>query len=201
MKKMLCIIPITFLALLLLIGFGNQACLADPIDGSGYSILVIDGTDGDTAVTYNILKFEGTAMNLYSRINGGGWGSPISWIGNTATLSYTGGDVLDFWLDVEQDGVGGNDLYSYNSVDASLQYSGSIAASNAQNPTRTNPYYRTLAIDWIGVTSSYNINVVTSDTSLDGSAPVPIPSSVLLLGAGLLGLIGIGYRRRKSTAG
>ena len=35
---------------------------------------------------------------------------------------------------------------------------------------------------------------------VDCPPPVPIPTSVLLLGAGLFGLIGIGYRRRKSTA-
>ena len=47
MKKMLCIIPIMFLALLLVIGFGNQTCLADPVDGSGYSILLIDSVEDD----------------------------------------------------------------------------------------------------------------------------------------------------------
>jgi hypothetical protein len=31
-------------------------------------------------------------------------------------------------------------------------------------------------------------------------SPVAIPASVLLLGSGLLGLICIGFRRRKSTA-
>lgn len=63
-------------------------------------------------------------------------------------------------------------------------------------------------LDNLGHVSSLGFNIGTNvgtgdyyGDDLDGKAnPVPIPTSVLLLGSGLLGMIGVGFRRRKSTA-
>ena len=197
MKKMLFIIPITFFALLLLIGLGNQTCLADPIDGSGYSILVIEGIDDDNHLTtLQIQELSGSDGELYYSTNGG-----TSW--TQIPISYTigpfsGGTTLDFKLDFNP----GTNLYSFNTGDATITYWGNeFNSTDAETPNTwwTDVYYKIATIDWdVG---GYHFNICSTTDVKDGLiSAVPIPTSVLLLGAGLLGLIGIGYRRRKSTA-
>jgi hypothetical protein len=62
---------------------------------------------------------------------------------------------------------------------------------------------------WDGETWYWDLNIDLEDPDsyfsragglVDCPSPVAIPASVLLLGSGLLGLICIGFRRRKSTA-
>lgn len=200
MKKMLCIIPITFLALLLVIGMGNQNCLAAPIYGNGYSILVIEGLDdANSSTTLQIQNFDGSGADLKYRTNGGTTWSDVPTdyvIGN-----LSGGTTIDFFLDFTGTK---DDLYSYNTSDATIKYWGTeFGPSDAENPTSwwTNVYYGNATILWLCLSPAYHFDVVATTDVKDGMiSAVPIPTSVLLLGAGLLGLIGIGYRRRKSTA-
>ena len=197
MKKILSIIPITLFALLLLTGLGNQKCWADivdPLDGSGLSILLIDGTldNNNTTVTFNILNF-GVSGDLDYQINGGGW-DDVPWSDNTAQLQYYGGDTLDFRLYIDS-----TYYYSYSSADATLTYSGYIAPSYAENPSWwDDPFYGTAVVNWTDLGESFRLEILTTPDVHDGFAPVPIPKSLLLLGAGLLGLIGFGFRRRKA---
>lgn len=204
MKKMLCIIPITFLALLLLIGVGNQTCLADLI-GSGYSILIIEGEiddgsdDTNDVVTLQIQEFSGSDGVLkYSTDGGSTWALiPVS----NEIEDISGGTTIDFLLYFESD----TDLYSDNTGDATITYWGTEFDSTlAEEPESwwTDVYYGNATIAWLGLDHAYHFNIVATTDVNDGMiSAVPIPTSVLLLGAGLLGLIGIGYRRRKSTAG
>lgn len=81
---------------------------------------------------------------------------------------------------------------------------------NAQNPVPTHsPYmYGTAAapVHWDltvpGVTASTSVQSVTfsfNTAAGDDHTIVPIPGSVLLLGSGILGLVGLGWRSRKSS--
>ena len=190
MKKILSIIPITLFALLLSISLGNQICLADivdPLDGSGLSILLIDGDDDETGVTFTIFNF-GVSSDVDYSINGGDW-TDIIWSGNTAQLGeYYGGSTLDFQLTID-----GSTYESDEILDATLTYTGYIDPSHADN--RDDPYYGTVMVDW---STGFQLEVLTTPEAHDGFAPVPIPKSLLLWGAGLLGLIGFGFRRRKA---
>jgi hypothetical protein len=186
------------LTLLLVLGAGERNCFAtivDPFDGSGMSITLIDGTeDGNTSVTFNVNDY-GAPGDLYYSINKGDW-IAVPWSGDVAELSGEGGDLLDFRLDVGGDGEDDDDLYSYNSTEAELTYSGGIPASYAENPTRSDPFYRTVMVDWIGLAGSFKLEILVSQDVHDGFAAVPVPSSCLLLGSGLLGLIRL-HRRKQ----
>jgi len=205
MKKMLCIIPITFLALLLVVGMGNQNCLADTVP----SILLIDSDDDDTTVTLDINRwpfYNDDPYSLYYSINSGVW-NLITFLGDTPPLTAQltdlgGGSTLDFGLDLDGDGMDtGTNLYSNDNNDAALSYSGERTGIDVQIPLGwSDPFYGSVTVNWIGLgAGAFELDFVVAEGK-DGLAPVPIPTSVLLLGAGLLGLIGIGYRRRKSTA-
>ena len=200
MKKILLIIPITLLALTLVIGIGNQTCLADTVP----SILLIDGND-DTGTNVEFTVYDlGISYGVVAyRINGGSW-QDITWTSGDppyATFSdFYCGDTLDFQLDV-QDGEDHIYFYSYESSDATVTYGGTeIDGDNATCPEWwDDQYHGSVFVKWT-IDAGWKMELATTKSTDDGFAPVPIPTSVLLLGAGLLGLIGIGYRRRKSTS-
>ena len=200
MKKILHIISITFVALLLLLSTGNQKSYAATLDGSGLSILAIDGnTDSNTTVDFTICDYSfGASGTLSYRTNSGATWTDISFTTVTSTYSYAGlscegGDILDFKL-----GTGSGDLYSYNSSDATIIYSTAIDPSFAEKPDYNDYYYTTVSLNWT-VAPAFRLDLVASDTAPDGFAPVPIPASVLLLGSGILGLIAIGRVKRRDS--
>ena len=204
MKKMLFIIPITFLALLLIIGMGNKKCRASPIN----PIVLIDSTDGDETVDVDITVVDTSGENygLWYNLDSEGWTQIILTPGTYPMYScylddLGGGKTLVFGLDTDAitAGMGDDgDLVSNDSADATLTFSGVNTDITIENPSGW-PYtvYNSASINWTGV--NYRIEFLTP-VGTDGVSQVPIPTSVLLLGAGLLGLIGIGYRKRKSTA-
>ncbi|MBU4185845.1 MAG: hypothetical protein KKH84_07655 [Proteobacteria bacterium] len=206
MKKILHIISITFVALLLLLSLGNQKSLA--VDGSGLSILAIDGnTDTNTTVDFTISDFAlgaGASGTLSYTIDSGATWTDISFTTvvtpsysyGYADLSCEGGDILDFKLQTL--GTPGNVYYSYNSSDATITYLTAIASSNSKNPIYNDDYYSTILLGW-NVSPAFKLDLVASNTASDGFAPVPIPASVLLLGSGILGLIAIGRVRKRDS--
>ena len=190
MKNILLVMQITIYVLLLIFSMGNQKCLSaaivDPLDGSGQSILLIDGTgDLNTTVALNILDY-GVPGDVDYRINFGNWIS-IPGSDDTAQLLMDDGDKLDFRLN--------DSLFSFNRSDATILYTGGIDSFYAQNPTPDRPFYRAAIINWTGLDDSFKLEVLVTldvhDGFHGGFAPIPVPKIVLLLGSGLLILIGV----------
>jgi hypothetical protein len=200
MKKMLLTIPITFLALLLVVGMGSQTCLADTIN----PIVLIDSNDLGSTVDVDIDDYGG--YGLYYSLNSGTSWQLIEFTGSypgEATLEgLAGAGQLVFGLDLEGDGMSsGTNLLSTDSYDVNLSFSGLNEDIVIENPDGwSHPVYNSASIWWkVSNGNGFQIDLITPEGT-DGLSQVPIPTSVLLLGAGLLGIIGIGFRRRKSSA-
>lgn len=146
--------------------------------------------------------------------NGGNWvngGSAIPTLTDTGrgTEGYTEYQVLisgldfhldpgTYWLKVTPVKNPG-DNYSYNSATSGLNAVGEPAGDNG-NSYWTWFYHAGNGSE--GGASFMNVNdylgyPVDYSMGIDGSSPVPLPASLPLLGSGLLGLLGWGYRRRK----
>jgi len=74
---------------------------------------------------------------------------------------------------------------------------GSIAGNNAHNPFLFGPVSFNLSIP--GVNANTHVDYVLFSYGTTPGGQVPIPPSVLLLGSGLLGLVGLGWRRKKTS--
>lgn len=165
------------------------------------TVLMIDGSDPN--VTVNIGVGDGT-LPLGRYDFGFVSGSAYTMITSTvASYTFAGGAVVDFAL---RD-TWTNTIYSISNPTnyATQLYLGTIAASNSQNPVVTSDYYRSLTLVWDlnkdGVADTgFDIAISTPLLSTDGVAPVPVPAAIWLLGSGMVGLAGLGARRRKSAA-
>jgi hypothetical protein len=187
MKKALIILSVFVLMVL-----GVQSSWATTSTYNNY-IQMIDGNDSaDTTVTASVtdVNFPLT-YNLYYQINSSGWKS------YSPSITGNGGDVISFAVDVNNDSnIDINDLFSYDSSDATLSFSNPLSANLSQTPTVKDDYFRSVNIAWNGLASGFKLDILGTTSVADGYRAVPIPGSLLLLGSGVFGIIMFRGRRK-----
>jgi len=175
-------IIVTFLCLFSMGLFITGTCFASLYTGPVVLVEADGGTDdGDMTVTFTVTDFSGWTVGEW--ISGSGF-QPFP----TSTVTKPGGNVVDFAIN---DGSGTTHKLSdgNNPVTFLNQNTG-----NVQAPSWVTTWYDDLIISWSTLSSTLNISIFTTDGNPDGLAPVPIPATVWIFGAGLVGLVGI---RRK----
>lgn len=194
---------LTFLALALM-PIGSSWAL--PLTTGGTPIIAIDG-NGDANVTVDILSGAATLSYQYGYfLNGSSTFRPL---GILALNTFQGGDIIDFAL------YDGKRFYTLSgdqtdsSYQVTMNFTNQVTAGAPQQPADwSDPYYYNVNMKWSLATVVYTgelaINFLWAGN--DGIAPapavsasVPEPTSLLLLGAGFLGL-GL-YGRRKFKPG
>lgn len=165
---------------------------------SGTPIIAIDGsTDGNVSV--DILSVGGTSAYTYGYFLNGS--TTFNQINLAAVSTFQGGDIIDFAL------YDGTRYYTLSGDNADSTYSvlmtfdNEVAAGSAQQPGDwTLPYYYNVNITWLlpNIINTNELALNFINNGNDGVAPVPEPSTLILLGSGLLGF---GFFARKRMRG
>lgn len=197
------------------VGVTGLLALASPLSSawaltvsSAGTVLMIDGTDAGVNVSFTAVDATFPISQYdFGFVSGGSYTS-ITTFANTYT--FAGGTVVDFALrNRGTDGIFGTADDLIYSISNPLNYatqifSFPIAASNSQNPVVPYTYYNALTLVWDlnkdGIADTGFDIAITALSGKDGLAPVPVPAAIWLLGSGVVGLLGLGARRRKSAA-
>jgi hypothetical protein len=137
----------------------------------------------DSGYDYGSVSGDMAAFNYY-----GDTPSDIDLVG-FGTFTFNGAWFTSAWYD-QTISFGG-----YNN--GSLLYTSSNYSINTTDPLW-------IALDWSGIDrleiNSTNYQWVMDNFTYNESAPVPEPSTILLVGTGLLGIIGFGRKRLNKKA-
>lgn len=172
-------------------------------------VRMVDGQDPDTSVAFKI-----TERNPYSGLDFGFMtGDIFSPLGSgwrqKQNPAFAGGSTVDFAVRSmgadKQFGTSDDQIYRLSDPGhyANQYYSGQISPWKSIRSEQDGIYYRTLTMIWDLDHDGIRDLKITLQTrsAIDGfqfvapATPVPLPAAVWLLGAGLAGLTGLGWRR------
>jgi hypothetical protein len=176
-------------------GTGDTITFTQPVGGNFNITSVTSGTDPDTqgllgniSGTFTIGAITTVGSLQTAPVTGTGTFSIKDELANTFSATLT-------WVDIYTMGAGGG-LNSGGTVNLS---SVSYAGVNTDLLAYIYGGISTLTFQFIPGKSLTQLTTdgTINSTSFSGSlAPVPVPGALGLLGSGLIGLVGIGYRRK-----
>lgn len=188
MKKLPIILGVFALALMM-----ATTCLAATYDGP---VLLVEadpgpGVGGDRSVTFTVSFFD--PLWTVGEWIGGGFvaftdGDPSN---DGTQVTWPGGTIVDFAVSNGCDTV----LRLSQGNHAVTFLEKNIGVPEA--PDWVTEWYDDLIILWSDG-PTYNLELVTTDGDPDGLAPIPVPSTLLLLGSGLIGFVGLRRKFNKS---
>jgi len=174
MKKLL----ILSMAAFLIFGFTSWASADLTIDDPAYVQFYSVDDSGDSNASIFITDINLlNGMLLWYKVGGGAWTSYTSQLINVGTTENGGRTLVSLGI--------GSDVNNLIYSALSMQFLG----ENSNLPN----HFDSLIINWTD-TLYTKVDFVGNANGVDNLSPVPLPGAVWLLGAGLIGLVGV---RRK----
>ena len=160
---------------------------ATSLTTSSMPVLMIDG-NADVDASVFIGASDTSANYHFGYISSGLFQTIVPAFTSFGTQHFSGGSIIDFAIQNATTSA----ITRASEGTAEMVFSGIVPASNSSNPIVLNDYWQSLTISW---SLENNDMVFNLGGQNDGFAPVPEPSTMLLLGTGLIGLAGWGRRK------
>ena len=142
--------------------------------------------DGETSVSFTLTLFSTeTGWTTGEMING----SFVLFGSNSITKEA--GSIVDFAIKKDTQ----EKYLSSNSYEVQFQGSNAGYGYFVEKPQWVTEWYDDFSIIW-GTGAELKVEIINSDGDPDGFAAIPIPATVWIFGAGVIGLFGIRRRLR-----
>jgi len=175
--------PTILIMIIVFLPFFAGTCLASA-PSTDVVIVDADGTS-NTEVTFNLIGLSLGDTPTYGYMGSGGFQA----FPDQTQFTFDGGNTVDFAIQ------SGDSVLSVSGGGGVLTFLGtaitpSLAAPVTPMPNWVQKWYNLFKIEWFGGAVT-EIGAVDSNQGQSGVAAVPIPATVWIFGAGLVGLVSI----------